>query len=221
MWSLIPCLGSPRSCREHSLLSHAPPACGEHKLKEATSSNRPGSPPRVRGARLAPARRLVDQGITPARAGSTPPARSRHTTTRDHPRACGEHKFANGHWLRLLGSPPRVRGARTANAARTTASRITPARAGSTASAAHCWCRTQDHPRACGEHDWIIDRWNSLSGSPPRVRGARRLPRPRPRAVGITPARAGSTEGGADYDVDGTDHPRACGEHRHFMVPNS
>ncbi len=155
-----------------------------------------GSSPRVRGAR----RRLAAASpsrIIPARAGSTRTAvRARASTrdhpracgehsadlgdavsTRDHPRACGEHARGTSASCRASGIIPARAGSTPVDAAQPPRSRIIPARAGSTRIAAAC----------CAGDD----------GSSPRVRGAR---------LGL--ARRGT----------GGDHPRACGEHVSFRA---
>src|SRR5690606_18800603 len=111
-----------------------------------------GSPPRVRGA-LGPLLPLASLGrITPARAGSTKWTKARETSSRDHPRACGEHASNSAASSLLSGSPPRVRGAPAAALAAGKRARITPARAGSTLTTTASTSCVTDHPRACGEH---------------------------------------------------------------------
>ena len=71
--------------------------------------------------------------------------------------------------------------------------RITPAHAGNTG-----WFRIArspggDHPRACGEYIYDAATGKVYQGSPPRMRGIRRLLECRNRHLGITPAHAGNT----------------------------
>ena len=70
-----------------------------------------------------------------------------------------------------------------------------------------------DHPRVRGEHPKFAPAHATISGSPPRTRGARvvgRLDGDDPR---ITPAYAGSTTATARRHGRQQDHPRVRGEH--------
>ena len=68
-----------------------PRVCGEHieyKVEGATSQ---GSSPRMRGTPIALATFVIACGIIPAYAGNTLRLRIMFSSTRDHPRVCGEH----------------------------------------------------------------------------------------------------------------------------------
>ena len=109
-----------------------PRACGAHKLSSAFPMFASGSSPRMRGSprRVAVLRRL--DGIIPAHAGLTVPARSCCPPPRDHPRACGAHS-AYVHLLRgNQGSSPRMRGSREVRGVTIGISGIIPAHAGLT-----------------------------------------------------------------------------------------
>ncbi len=70
---------------------------------------------------------------------------------------------------------------------------IIPADAGSTALGERAGEMVRDHPRGCGEHDYLHDlRW-AQEGSSPRMRGALHRRRSRHPGTGIIPADAGST----------------------------
>ena len=92
-----------------------------------------GSSPRMRGARVRDRRVRELQGIIPAHAGSTMAALRCGRTSRDHPRACGEH-------LPRDSDGSTIRG-------------IIPAHAGSTGESTARGSCVRDHPRACGEHN--------------------------------------------------------------------
>jgi len=79
-----------RPGRQQPVPAH-PRSRGEHSATAAATASLTGSPPLTRGARPPP--RLGDRlpGLTPAHAGSTPPARSRTWPPRAHPRSRGEH----------------------------------------------------------------------------------------------------------------------------------
>ena len=152
-----------------------------------------GSSPRMRGARYLC--RLCDYsvGIIPADAGSTQVRRSPWTKRRDHPRGCGEHRrFSDPAWA-VRGSSPRMRGALQAQGAGKKIGRIIPADAGSTNGRMPRICRLGDHPRGCGEHISTPTVTLDVTGSSPRMRGARSLHTSQSQIRGIIPADAGST----------------------------
>ena len=68
------------------------------------------------------------------------------------------------------------------------------------------------HPRVCGENHCELNYVRPRRGSSPRVRGKRRVARPRPAGPGFIPACAGKTEGYLPYRVTTPVHPRVCGE---------
>ena len=65
----------------------------------------------------------------------------------------------------------------------------------------------------CGEHQGSSSAIGRLSGSSPRVRGARPMMRHNKLTERIIPACAGSTYSGAPCPAQLGDHPRVCGEH--------
>ena len=70
-----------------------------------------------------------------------------------------------------------------------------------------------DHPRVCGEHNVLEERFFALLGSSPRVRGTLYFVIGCGEQLGIIPACAGNTHDlGANRRCRG-DHPRVCGEH--------
>ena len=87
-----------------------PRVCGEYSAPRCGRGEVGGSPPRVRGVRDPPGIQGVRPGITPACAGSTRPSRHPGSSTRDHPRVCGEYCTTTGWLIPMMGSPPRVRG---------------------------------------------------------------------------------------------------------------
>ena len=71
---------------------------------------------------------------------------------------------------------------------------------------------TADHPRRCGEN-LVLFRLRAVHmGSPPQVRGKRRLIDAAVIYAGITPAGAGKTRRSAARSLPPEDHPRRCGE---------
>ena len=84
--------------------------CGENYAIVHTGLRGFGSPPRVRGKRLADKNADLGQRITPACAGKTKLLFCVEKCLTDHPRVCGENAHNAEILLKLLGSPPRVRG---------------------------------------------------------------------------------------------------------------
>ncbi len=129
--------------------------------------------------------------ITPAHAGSIRHRYCQRGQWQDHPRACGEHieKFCKPS---QGGSPPRMRGALSANLDIYACPRITPAHAGSIFANLYVCEIGGDHPRACGEHFVRNLLIGHPLGSPPRMRGAFLVSILESRICRITPAHAGS-----------------------------
>lgn len=161
-----------RACPRGFPRSDHPRMCREHTASCTDSFADNGSAPRVRGARQEKAEdeRLVR--ITPACAGSTCLCPGCGSTPQDHPRVCGEHpvetvvvskvsgspRVCGEHdtsvfgMPTMIGSPPRVRGARLRHQRLLWPVRVTPARAGSTPTRSPSSSITWDHPRMYGEH---------------------------------------------------------------------
>ena len=174
-----PCPDHPRVCREKRF-------CDERRKALA------GSPPRVRGKVLRPARDFLNRGITPACAGKRPSAGASPAAARDHPRVCGEKMTGSVIYPPGRGSPPRVRGKERGEIHIFPLVRIPPGWAGKSV-------------RALPYMHW----W---TGSPPRVRGKDALARRHPQATGITPACAGKRLQSVPAKRPIWDHPRVCGE---------
>ena len=89
---------------------------------------------------------------------------------------------------------------------------ITPACAGRSSRGAPTACIARDHPRVCGEKDFVIYETPPVLGSPPRVRGEVTPSRVRNRCIRITPACAGRRSTWGPHRCSAGDHPRVCGE---------
>ena len=134
-----------------------PRACGAHNHNRLTSYTVSGSSPRMRGSRMTTICEPSSGGIIPAHAGLTDRDVGTGVDGRDHPRACGAHKFCAA----LL---PAIYG-------------IIPAHAGLTCSSIfHCGS-SRDHPRACGAHASRNIGVFVGGGSSPRMRGSLDAPR--------------------------------------------
>ena len=129
-----------------------------------------------------------------------------------HPRACGENESSEGFRPELFGSSPRMRGKRPRRASQRRGSRLIPAHAGKTKTAALCLQGSQAHPRACGENVGSSILSAVAGGSSPRMRGKPGSRPKRFRKAGLIPAHAGKTPLDGLIVDKPTAHPRACGE---------
>ena len=137
-----------------------------------------GSPPRVRGKAVFPARQHRTAGITPACAGKRRLASPGKKSHGDHPRVCGEKSRHTLSWDILLGSPPRVRGKVLHVVTLFDGAGITPACAGKSCPPQAPTFTRQDHPRLCGE------KFHPASDRKlGRVRGTKRSSGPAPAAA--------------------------------------
>ena len=112
-----------------------------------------------------------------------------------------------------MGSSPRMRGTRPSLVHGAEPARIIPADAGNTCSRRFRWHHQWDHPRGCGEHDFMIPTVLIAQGSSPRMRGTRKHPCIRQAMLRIIPADAGNTGLILSSVLAIRDHPRGCGEH--------
>ena len=170
-----------------------PRLCGEHPAAFTSPVQYPGSSPLVRGAHLCRHQLLRREGIIPACAGSTSRSRPRTTASGDHPRLCGEHSIGVTRDRPFLGSSPLVRGALRGRYSLHSARGIIPACAGSTREVHGSHAGRRDHPRLCGEHEYVSAVPPAAAGSSPLVRGARLDWMDNRGPFRIIPACAGST----------------------------
>ena len=77
--------GHPQATADH------PRGCGEHYRWGYHRLSGWGSSPRMRGTPLIASNVTIGNGIIPADAGNTCTPRAKASTTKDHPRGCGEH----------------------------------------------------------------------------------------------------------------------------------
>ena len=66
----------------------------------------------MRGKQINKFFNIIVVRITPADAGKTAVLVNSCGREKDHPRGCGENTFARSFRVRLMGSPPRMRGKR-------------------------------------------------------------------------------------------------------------
>ena len=148
-----------------------PRACGENAFPPKASSEKLGSPPRMRGKQSSAPSQSIIVRITPAHAGKTHRISLRLSRSADHPRACGENRSFVALFYYIPGSPPRMRGKRLPKCRENPRRRITPAHAGKTIKKRTAIAMRPDHPRACGENFAIDMSLYNSPGSPPRMRG--------------------------------------------------
>ena len=97
-------------CRQDESSRDHPRACGAHVYSIVRQYIDEGSSPRMRGSPINPNIGTVTHRIIPAHAGLTNPRCPRRTWHRDHPRACGAHRWQVLSLSRVRGSSPRMRG---------------------------------------------------------------------------------------------------------------
>ena len=147
---------------------------GEHGRSSLAAPVEAGSSPHTRGAHTSIRSIAARTGIIPAYAGSTRPTRWMGGRWRDHPRIRGEHVRFGDFCLRDRGSSPHTRGALYGVAGVVEDARIIPAYAGSTFVLVISVSGIGDHPRIRGEHTYANMEQESILGSSPHTRGARR-----------------------------------------------
>ena len=170
-----------------------PRVCGEHRRFPQHCPYRWGSSPRMRGTRRPLAGQNKSTGIIPAYAGNTLDLLRPYSTTRDHPRVCGEHVCIEYARCFRTGSSPRMRGTPRAVFVRYNGVWIIPAYAGNTTV--------------------VLSTSSSPVGSSPRMRGTPAAHGQNYPILRIIPAYAGNTNVNTFVDDQARDHPRVCGEH--------
>ena len=148
-----------------------PRGCGENLKPHLAAAFGAGSPPRMRGKLSLFSGIVRITGITPADAGKTRFCGGLSARPEDHPRGCGENYPSMFFKSWFVGSPPRMRGKLMPTLYQLSDKGITPADAGKTKIKEHKLTIMWDHPRGCGEnaaHKWA---YQTVMGSPPRMRG--------------------------------------------------
>ncbi|MEY9894276.1 hypothetical protein ABIA31_007962 [Catenulispora sp. MAP5-51] len=207
---------------------------GEHVVQWWPELLAPGSAPHVRGARALPPRSVVDAGDQPRtcgehddgflpfedQTGSASHARGAQVrplppvaAAWDQPRTRGEHLRAQTAPHAMVGSAPHARGALELGPEDHLDHGISPARAGSTNVLPRVARRSRDQPRTREEHHSGQRGIVGWSGSAPHVRGALDVDHVAGPGVGISPARAGSTDETRDLACPRQDQPHTRGEH--------
>ena len=170
-----------------------------------------GSSPLARGRRGHGYRGLVEDGIIPARAGSTRLCSWPTTALRDHPRSRGVDKAPAAYRIACGGSSPLARGRPNRGILPILGIGIIPARAGSTTCLLASLLRDGDHPRSRGVDGPAVGHRGDAGGSSPLARGRQRLTLDENDRGRIIPARAGSTRELSGAAAPLADHPRSRG----------
>ena len=170
-----------------------PRACGEHRITFGRIAYRCGSSPRVRGTYWHHASLEESPRFIPARAGNMQRKVQVGKWRAVHPRACGEHRFADQGVIDDY--------------------RFIPARAGNIPRRALRRIGSTVHPRACGEHFTQLPSDFLDFGSSPRVRGTLSRIDRAVHGRRFIPARAGNIRNVLRLRAACSVHPRACGEH--------
>ena len=170
-----------------------PRTCGEKPSGLAPAGWPSGSPPHMRGKVGNGTNRYGILGITPAHAGKRALRGFHLETTRDHPRTCGEKPAGCQERLAAPGSPPHMRGKAAQQRGPRITPGITPAHAGKSLILPAFTSFYQDHPRTCGEKDFMSLLRVISRGSPPHMRGKGLGFPALSHLLGITPAHAGKS----------------------------
>ena len=165
-----------------------------------------GAPERTR-AGLRPIR------LIPTCVGSTVWHAHHQQPEQAHPHVCGEHAAASIMPSKVIGSSPRVWGARVAVELNAQAGRLIPTCVGSTGFSRPRIVSHPAHPHVCGEHVASSRLPSLVVGSSPRVWGAQRGARNGQVTFRLIPTCVGSTPSMYAACSRSSAHPHVCGEH--------
>ena len=211
--SIPACAGKPgRPCAEVAEDGVHPRVCGEAAARSSAGPGSRGPSPRVRGSHGAGPEPRRGLRSIPACAGKPSARAGPASTSRVHPRVCGEAGVPPMVQRSAHGPSPRVRGSRKTHAASIGFAGSIPACAGKPRERSPPRWRSGVHPRVCGEAGRVDVAIAGLAGPSPRVRGSLNLPSLRDREVGSIPACAGKPPGRRRSRIRPTVHPRVCGE---------
>ena len=135
---------------------------------------------------------------------------------KEHPRVCGENYFSDYRGHTQLGTSPRMRGKPEHQQMCWDIHRNIPAYAGKTVLYVELFQKCLEHPRVCGENNFIRRNEIPQTGTSPRMRGKRKAYNCWSVYMGNIPAYAGKTRC-RWYDAKRSgEHPRVCGENELF-----
>ena len=160
-------------------VSHASTMCpgahprsrGDHQGGAYVDMANEGSSPLARGPPEAVATAKANDGLIPARAGTTVSLDGKHFTDRAHPRSRGDHARMEMVTGDHSGSSPLARGPPAPVTGSYRRGGLIPARAGTTLCEGNLKPNVRAHPRSRGDH--CLANWDALvsAGSSPLARG--------------------------------------------------
>ena len=148
--------------------------CGKNDYFRAVATVLRTPSPRVWRAQGKTQRELAEHRLIPTCVGSTRSSGPQCPSWPAHPHVCGEHWLLPSQDRKSSGSSPRVWGALPLHPNSRQPIRLIPTCVGSTGATDGIAPASAAHPHVCGEHSWRVMRSPLLSGSSPRVWGARR-----------------------------------------------
>ena len=170
-----------------------PRSRGDHVSPKAPALSASGSSPLARGPLGGKPKIQVEEGLIPARAGTTCQDARRCRPCWAHPRSRGDHTTSPGARVRNVGSSPLARGPPIQRGYAAHHVGLIPARAGTTRRSLSFACSSRAHPRSRGDHLSRLFLRTVHLGSSPLARGPRSSEQSCRRPSGLIPARAGTT----------------------------
>ena len=205
-------------CGSGSTWEAHPRSRGENQVGETFVQIGTGSSPLTRGKPPRGRRGRCRHGLIPAHAGKTHLGFPGGGHCRAHPRSRGENDGVVMMWAISGGSSPLTRGKPPGVSGYDLWSRLIPAHAGKTCTAAVNRVATWAHPRSRGENLDAPDRAISTNGSSPLTRGKQEAFTAVGGDCGLIPAHAGKTVAVLDEATNGTAHPRSRGENASMLI---
>ena len=174
-----------------------PRSRGENYAQAAANTNAWGSSPLTRGKLTSQYTVTIVPGLIPAHAGKTSMRSMSRWLDRAHPRSRGENVGRSRQALGYRGSSPLTRGKHVERLAHVLRLGLIPAHAGKTRGDGSRTRASRAHPRSRGENGWVDLERIADSGSSPLTRGKLVVREKNASGLGLIPAHAGKTTGGA------------------------
>ena len=152
-------------CRAH------PRSRGDHAVPTIANPWPPGSSPLARGPHWGADGQRFDDGLIPARAGTTTTFSMRCAQSGAHPRSRGDHVVMMAKNTVNTGSSPLARGPRLLILVFALIGGLIPARAGTTITLRRQIKTVRAHPRSRGDHRALRKKFGPAVGSSPLARG--------------------------------------------------
>ena len=157
-----------------------------------------------------------NDGLIPARAGTTLDRLSSSPVRGAHPRSRGDHSISRFTIAFSGGSSPLARGPLLRRKRDDLSHGLIPARAGTTLAVTVLPKFIRAHPRSRGDHNRPPTAAKNSPGSSPLARGPPNTRPSRRELVGLIPARAGTTPPRRQTVRATRAHPRSRGDHLAF-----